>query len=66
LLGNPGDVRPIGEGVSELRINYGPRLSRLLLAARRGACPAVVRRRQSQSEPRHWACQAVGARMGQL
>ena len=23
-LGNPGDVRPIGEGISELRINYGP------------------------------------------
>ncbi len=22
--GNPGDVRPIGAGVSELRINYGP------------------------------------------
>jgi len=22
--GNPGDVRPIGKGVSELRINYGP------------------------------------------
>ena len=22
-LGNPGDVRPIGEGVSELRIGYG-------------------------------------------
>ena len=23
-LGNPGDVRPVGKGVSELRIDYGP------------------------------------------
>jgi putative addiction module killer protein len=22
--GNPGDVRPVGKGVSELRIDYGP------------------------------------------
>ena len=23
-LGNPGDVRPVGEGISELRVDYGP------------------------------------------
>lgn len=23
-VGNPGDVKPIGEGISEMRIDYGP------------------------------------------
>jgi putative addiction module killer protein len=23
-LGNPGDVKPVGDGLSELRIDYGP------------------------------------------
>ena len=22
--GNPGDVKPVGEGISELRVDYGP------------------------------------------
>lgn len=23
-LGNPGDVKPVGEGISELRVDHGP------------------------------------------
>jgi putative addiction module killer protein len=23
-LGNPGDVRPVGQGISEMRVDYGP------------------------------------------
>lgn len=24
ITGNPGDVKPVGEGISEMRIDYGP------------------------------------------
>lgn len=34
-LGNPGDVRPIGEGLSELRLDFGPGYR--IYFARRGA-----------------------------
>lgn len=36
-LGNPGDTKPLRDGVSELRIDYGPgRLPGVLHAARAG------------------------------
>jgi putative addiction module killer protein len=39
-LGNPGDVKPVGEGVSELRIDYGPGYR--VYFARRGQALVVL------------------------
>jgi hypothetical protein len=49
-LGNPGDVRPVGSGVSELRIDYGP-LSGLLPPTRRDTGDLVGRWRQADARP---------------
>jgi putative addiction module killer protein len=40
-LGNPGDVKPVGEGVSELRIDYGPGY-RIYLAQRGQSCVILL------------------------
>ncbi len=39
-LGNPGDVRPVGEGVSEMRVDYGPGYR--VYFVRRGASVVVL------------------------
>jgi len=39
-LGNPGDVRPVGGGVSEMRIDYGPGYR--VYYARRGDTTVVL------------------------
>ena len=39
-LGNPGDVKPVGSGVSELRIDYGPGYR--VYYVQRGAIVAVL------------------------
>ena len=39
-LGNPGDVRPVGGGVSEMRIDYGPGYR--VYYVRRGEAVAVL------------------------
>jgi putative addiction module killer protein len=39
-LGNPGDVKPVGSGVSEMRIDYGP--GYLVYFVRRGDTVVVL------------------------
>ena len=49
IAGNPGDVRPAGEGLSELRIDYGPGYPVYFKAQGR---TIVVCRQAGTSEPR--------------
>lgn len=39
--GNPGDVKPVGEGVSEMRIDYGPGYR--VYFVKRGALMVILR-----------------------
>ena len=61
--GNPGDVVPLGEGVSELRIDVGPGVSRVFHPTRpRGDHPAGGRQ-QTHTDRRYQGLAAVGARL---
>ena len=52
-LGNPGDVKAVGGGVSEMRIPLWSGLPGLLQANRQRNCVAFMRGRQGNTGQRH-------------
>jgi putative addiction module killer protein len=61
-LGNPGDVKPVGEGVSELRIDYGPGFR--VYFVQRGQTLVIDparRRRQAHARPGYQDGTGIGS-----
>src|SRR3954470_21810792 len=54
-----GDAEPVGEGVMELRIDWGARIPRLLRAGRPNDGSSPLRRRQEDPAEGHQPCQRV-------
>lgn len=50
-LGNPGDVKPVGEGVSEMRIDYGPGY-RVYFVRRGGTLVVLLAGGDKRTQPR--------------
>ncbi len=57
--GNPGNVGPVGEGVSELKLHFGSGC--VLHRAQRANHYPAGRRQQEHSKTRHQTCADAGA-----
>jgi hypothetical protein len=65
-LGNLGDVKPVGEGVFEMREHFGPGLAHVLRPARHGADRDAGRRQQIDAGRRYFQGHPVGRYRGGL